>query len=258
MPKVTVERGHGAVTDHTIGVPDPVGFEGVRTSRDACTGCHTGARGFPAGAPTLDAAGVTKAFAAWWPLATRRPAWSKAIALARTGDADALRRLELLARDTTAPRLARASAASLLGRVAGADPETLFDLARDADSLVRRAAVSGLAAVRSEEADAALLEALADPSMGVRVHAARAALEGWERVQKNAPLLAATLPVLARQAAVAPNEDRRWFRLAAARQIAGDLPGAIEAYERQCALDPFATPSRELIVRFKARLAKPK
>ena len=257
MPKLTVERGHGAVTDHTIGVPDPVGLPGVRAARDACTGCHTGARGFPAGAPALDAAGVTKAFASWWPGATRRPAWSKALATARDGDAGALRRLESLAHDATAPRLVRASAVALLGRVPGADPATLLDLAKSPDSLVRRAAVAGLASVRSEEADEALRNALADPSIAVRVRAARAALEGWERLQRNAPLLADVIPVLEQNASVAPNDDRRWFRLAAARQLAGDLAGAIAAYERQCALDPFAATSRQTIVRFKARLAKP-
>ncbi len=122
---------------------------------------------------------------------------------------------------------------------------------------MRRAAVTGLTSIRSEEADAALLEALADPSIAVRVHAARAALEGWERVQKNAPLLAAAIPVLEQNANAAPNDDRRWFRLAAARQIAGDLAGAVAAYERQCALDSFAAPSRELIRKFKARLGTP-
>lgn len=257
MPKLTVERGHGAVTDHTIGVPDPRGLPGVRTARDACTGCHAGGRGFPAGAPALDAAGVAKAYEAWWPDAARRPAWSRAIATARDGDADSLRRLEALARDATAPRLARASAVALLGRVPGTDPATLLEFAGHEDSLLRRAAVAGLASVRGEEADAALLAALADPSAAVRVRAARAALEGWERVQHDAPLLAATIPVLARDAEAAPNDDRRWFRLAAARQIAGDLPGAIAAYERQCALDPFAATSRKTIERFKARLASP-
>ena len=189
MPKVAVERGHGAVTDHTIGIPDPVGLPGVRAARDACTGCHTGARGYPAGAPPLDAARLAKAFAGWWPRATPRPAWSKALASARRGDATAWAALERLARDTTAPRLVRASATSLLGRVPGGDPATLLEAAKHADSLVRRAAVSALASIRSEEADAALLAALSDPSAAVRARAARAAIDGWERVQANAALL---------------------------------------------------------------------
>jgi len=257
MPKLTVERGHGAVTDHTIGVPDPIGIEGVRTARDACTGCHSAARGFPAGAPRLSAAAVRTAFTTWWPRARRRPAWSATIALGANGGALGLRRFEALAHDVTAPRLVRASAVSWLARTPGADPSTLLDLARDADSLLRRAAMTGLGSVQGDDADAALLDGLADASAAVRVHAARAALLGWERAARNRALLAAALPVLDRDAQAAPGDDRRWFRLGAARQIGGDLAGAVAAYERQCALDPFAAASRALIAKFKGRLAQP-
>ncbi len=257
MPKVPVERGHGAVTDHSMSTPDPTGSAGVRVARDACTGCHTGARGFAPGAPALDAPALAKAFAQWWPHATARPAWSKAIAAARRDDPEAWRGLEALSRDGTAPRLARASAMALLGRVPGADPATLLEGATHADSLVRRAAVSALASVRSEDADAALLAALSDPSPAVRARAARATLAGWTRAQANGPLLGAALPVLEEGVRAAPDDDARWFRLAAARQIAGDLAGAAAAYERQCALDPFAASARATLAQIRARLAKP-
>lgn len=256
MPKVPVERGHGAVTDHSLSTPDPTGTLGVRVARDACTGCHAGARGFAPGAPALDAAALAKAFRTWWPHATPRPGWSKAIAAARRDEPDAWRSLEALVRDPAAPRLARASAIALLGRVAGGDPATLLEGATGADSLVRRAAVSALASVRSEDADAALLAALADPSPAVRARAARATLSGWERAQANAPLLRAAIPVLEENARAAPDDDLRWFRLAAARQLAGDLAGAADAYERQCALDPFAANARATLAKIRARLAK--
>jgi len=256
MPKVPVERGHGAVTDHSISTPDLTGSAGVRVARDACIGCHAGARGFAPGAPPLDAVALKKAFAAWWPQAKPRPPWSRAIAAARREDPEAWRGLEGLARDGTAPRLVRASAMALLGRVPGADPATLLEGARHADSLVRRAAVSALASIRTEDADAALLAALADPSPAVRARAARATLAGWTRAQENGPLLRAALPVLEENVRAAPDDDGRWFRLAAARQIAGDLVGAAAAYERQCALDPFAASARATLEKIRARLAK--
>ena len=256
MPKVAVERGHGAVTDHSISTPDPTGSLGVRVARDACTGCHTGARGFAPGAPTLDSAALSKAFRAWWPHAAVRPAWSTPLAAARRDDPEAWRGLEALTRDATAPRLVRASAMALLGRVVGGDPATLLEGTTNDDALVRRAAVSALASVRSEEADAALLAALSDRSAGVRARAARATLAGWARARDNLPLLRAALPVLEEQTKAVPDDDARWFRLAAARQMAGDLAGAAAAYERQCALDPFAANARATLAQIRARLAK--
>lgn len=257
LPKVPVERGHGAVTDHSISTPNPAGFPGVATAQDACTGCHTGARGWPADVPRLSPERIRSAFAEWYPQAKPRPSWSEAIAAARRGDDGAWQGLERLVLDPTAPRLARASAVALLGRVPGVDPASILDAATSRDSLIRRAAVGALASIASEEADAALSKALSDPSKAVRARAARAALEGWERVQRNPPLAKAILPALEENVAAAPDDDLRWFRLGAARAIAGDLAGAADAYERQCALDPFAAHAREAAKAIRARLAKP-
>jgi hypothetical protein len=86
----------------------------------------------------------------------------------------------------------------------------------------------------------------------VRQRAARAALEGWTRVQRDPALLAAALPVLLADAEAVPDDDLRWFWLGAARSLAGDRKGAIEAYERQVALDPFASNVREMLERLRA------
>ncbi len=257
LPKVPVERGHGAVTDHTISIPNPAGYPGVATAPDACTGCHSEARGWPSGAPHLSPDKIASSFAAWWPRAKARPAWADAIAAARRADGPTWAGLERLLADPAVPRLARASAASLLGRVPGADPAAILAAATSKDSLVRRAAVSALASVRSAEADAALLSALSDPSPAVRARAAKAALEGWERVQANPVLGKAVIPVLAENAAAAPDDDMRWFRLGAARSLAGDLAGAADAYEHECALDPYATSAREALAEIRKRLPKP-
>ena len=71
MPFLSVERGHGAVTDHTIGIPRPA-LRGDRIAQDACTWCHVGGRAAPPGAPPLSEAGIRESFARWWPEAAVR------------------------------------------------------------------------------------------------------------------------------------------------------------------------------------------
>jgi hypothetical protein len=63
--------------------------------------------------------------------------------------------------DSTAPRVVRASAASLLGRAAGADPATLFEGAHGADSLVRRAFVGALVKARPSGAKGTYVKKIA-------------------------------------------------------------------------------------------------
>ena len=67
----------------------------------------------------------------------------------------------------------------------------------------------------------------------MRSAAARAALQGWDRVSENGALLQELLPELRREAEAVPNDEMRWFRLGAARDVSGDVPGAMEAYERE-------------------------
>jgi predicted CXXCH cytochrome family protein len=259
MPAVTVERGHGAVTDHTLGSPrlptdaeTKAAAEGrPERATDACTWCHTRGRRAPRDAPVLDAAKLRDAYAQWWPAATPDPSWTAAIDGGRRGDDAALEDLAALARDGTSPRLLRASAARLLGNFPEEGETTLLSLAGDRDSLVRRAALRALASVRSEGADAELLAAMKDASPSVRIVAARAALQGWARVRASKALLAAALPVLEEDARLVPDDHLRWFRLGAARQIAGDVAGAIAAYERKLALDPNAKAVRETVARLR-------
>jgi hypothetical protein len=238
MPFLGIERGHGAVADHTIGVPSP-GLAGDRVAVDACTGCHAGGRTARPDAPRLGAEGLAEAYARWWPEARPRP-WMQALAAARTARPEAHEALVSVLGQRDLPRLVRASAARLLERYAPASEPALLRATEDADSLVRRAALAALAAVPSEAASRRLLEALSDGSRGVRIAAARAALSGWERVRKDPALLAALLPVLEEDAGAVPDDDLRWFLLGAARELAGDTAGALRAYRRQLALDPFA------------------
>jgi len=251
MPLVTIERGHGAVHDHTIGVPRP-----ATDGRDACSWCHQGGRGAPADASFIDSAKLDAAFRERWPDAKPRPTWRDAIAAGREGRPDAGAALRALAKDAAAPRVVRASAARLLGRVGGDAASELVFLASDRDPLVRRWALKGLASVEGDDADRALLAALSDPSPAVRTTAARAALEGFRRVQANDALLAAALPVLEDDARAVPEDHLRWFRLGSARRIAGDDRGALAAFERKLQLDPAAKLVREAVEEMRKRLAK--
>jgi hypothetical protein len=251
MPLVTIERGHGAVHDHTIGTPRP-----AADGRDACSWCHQGGRGAPADASFLDAAKLDAAFRERWPNAKPRPAWRDAIDAGREGRPDAGAALRALAKDAAAPRVVRASAARLLGRVGGDAASELVYLASDRDQLVRRWALKGLASVESDDADRALMSALSDPSLAVRTTAARAALEGFRRVQANETLLAAAIPVLEEDARAVPEDHLRWFRLGSAKRIAGDDRGALAAFERKLQLDPAAKLVREAVDAIRKRLAK--
>jgi hypothetical protein len=243
MPFLPIERGHGVVADHSISVPR-LDTPGDRVARDACSGCHVGGEGAEGSA--LGPERLREAFARWWPDAAPARPWMRALAAARTGDPASIPELRVAAEDESLPPLARASAARLLGRFPDRALPHLLSLLEDPSSLVRRNAAAALASVRAPEADRGLLAALGDPSRAVRVRAARAALEGFERVQANRALLDACLPVLESDARAAPNEDLRWFRLAAAREIAEDWAGAVEAYERQVALDSGAPAARYL------------
>ena len=251
MPLVTIERGHGAVHDHTMGTPRP-GKDG----RDACSWCHLGGRGAPADSPRMDAARLAASFREWWPDAERRPEWAAAIAAGRAGKESGGDALRALADGRDTPRIVRASAARLLGRCGGDAAEELAFLASDRDPLVRRGALAGLAGVQGDDADRALYLALSDTSPAVRTAAARAALAGFTRVQADARLLAAVIPVLEEDARAVPEDHLRWFRLGCAKQIAGDDRGALLAFERKLQLDPAASLVRGAVEELRRRLAR--
>ena len=86
--------------------------------------------------------------------------------------------------------------------------------------------------------------------------AARSALEGWQRVQQNSALLKAILPVLEEEARALPNDEMRWYRLGAARDVSGDVPGAVEAYARMVALHPLSIYIRRRLDALRKQLPK--
>ena len=255
MPFLTIERGHGAVADHTIGIPR-MGLAADRVTTDACTWCHGGGLGAPTDAPALAEEELWRAYESWWPDRGWPRPWMAAVANARLGDADAGPALVAAIKDMHNPREGRASAARLLGRYADTAADAILDATHDFDSLVRRNAIRALATVEGEQADARLLEALSDPSWAVRVVAARTALEGWSRVQANPELLKAVIPVLDADARKVPDDDLRWFRLGAAYDLAGDKEKALEAYEHKARLDPYADKVRRHVKNLRALLGR--
>lgn len=250
MPFLSVERGHGVVTDHTIGVPDP-STTGPRVAADACTWCHTGARGAPGGVPRLARETVRKAWSEWWPDATGTPDWAKTLLAARNDDPAVVPDLAALAADASRPSVVRASAAALLGWFPETAAKHLYRLARDDDALVRSRVASALAGVSTPEADSVLLGLVLDDEPIVRRHAARAALAGWRRVRNDRSLLEPVLVALEERTEAFPTDDQAWFLLGAARQLAGDPAGAVKAYERKLALDPYAKLVRREVERLR-------
>jgi predicted CXXCH cytochrome family protein len=252
MPFLTVERGHGAVTDHTISVPRP-SLRSDRVAKDACAWCHVGGRAAPPGAPPLSEAGIRAAHASWWPGADRAEGWLAAIADARRGAVGGGEALAAVLADPGTLRTARATAARLLARFPAVAARRVLPFADDPDTLVRRHAVATLGVVPGPEADAALKKALSDPSAPVRSKAARTALEAWGRVADDEAWRLAVLRVLEEEAACIPDEDTRWKRLGEARERVGDVAGAIAAYERALALDSTAKELRAHVAALRAR-----
>ncbi len=239
MPYLTIERGHGIVTDHTISIPRPHA-RSDRVAVDACSWCHQGGRGAPTDVPRLDAEAIDEGWRRFWPDGVEVVGYQAIVADARLdaeGTEATRRALAALMRDATAPRLYRATAVRLLARHATKAKAVLAEACAHPDSLIRREGMRGLQTLVGDDVDALLLSGLRDTSVAVQRAAAYAALAGWSRVQASRVLLEALLPVLASDVDAVPDDDQRWFKLGAAHEIAGDLEGAIDAYERVVALD---------------------
>ncbi len=243
MPRLTVERGHGDVTDHTISVPRP-SLRSDRVAADACVSCHAGLRGAPPGAPPLSEATLRRSHAAWWPKAQALLAGREALAGARAGAYDAVPRLLALLGDPGAPRLARATAPVLLARRGDGARGLLVPFASDPDSLVRRRVADALPTVAGPDAWEALSRLVRDPVPAVRARAARAALLAPARLLADAPFRARVREQLTAEARWAPDDDLRWERLAWILDLEGDAAGAKAARERQALLDPGAAARR--------------
>lgn len=145
--------------DHAFRVPRPDIAEAVGAP-DACRACHE----------DRDAAWVSATLGRWFPGSRNGgPHWALALHAGRAGLGDPGEALSIVARDPQQPAIVRASALALLARYPDPrDAPLVAESARDAESLVRRAAAAHLATL-PPDARARVAEALlADPVRDVR------------------------------------------------------------------------------------------
>jgi predicted CXXCH cytochrome family protein len=221
--------------DHSFRVPRP-DLSAKLGTPNACSGCHADR------SATWAAAAVEEWFGAQ---RTRGADFAAAIHDGRAGSPEAAAELARVAGDPAESGIVRATALRLLAGYGEAERPALLAGSRDADPLVRAAAISGLARLPSPEVGRALIPLLADPVRAVRVEAGR--------------VLAGVPPE-----ALAP-EDRDNLQTAiaefeAAQHAMGDMPasqlnlavlettrGDIEAaerdYRRALAMDPSFVPA---------------
>jgi len=194
--------------DHSLRVPRPDLSVSLGTP-NACNTCHA----------DRDAAWARNQVRAWYGHdASGYQTYAPALHAGRSGASQAPAALSGLVRDQRQPAIARATALTLLGASLG--PESIAALQtglRDADPLVRHAAVEALQPLPGTERLRLAAPLLTDPVRAVRIAAARRL---------------AGLPALA-EPAVSAQIERGVAELIAAEQVESDRP---EAHTNLCTL----------------------
>ncbi len=151
--------------DHGFRVPRPDLSESIG-SPNACIQCHH----------DRSSDWAARAVAEWYPKGRQtRPSYGTALHAGRVGAASAERQLDALILDQNEPGIARATALSLLPRVAtSASSLAIASAITDPDPLIRAAAPRALSGAASPAAFQAALPLLRDPVRAVRTEAARA------------------------------------------------------------------------------------
>jgi Flp pilus assembly protein TadD len=151
--------------DHSFRIPRPDLTLKIGTPNACTTSCHR----------DKSVKWAADAAARWWPKSAKAPHWGEAIYAGREVLAGAREALVQVVEGRTAPAIARATAASMLGGFAGTDSGRAIDGALgDPDPLVRMGA---LASVRGGDPRTLLARTyplLNDPIRTVRIDAARA------------------------------------------------------------------------------------
>jgi len=150
--------------DHSIRIPRPDHSLEFGTP-NACTGCHA----------KQTASWALEWLSKWYPGSARRPHFVDALGRDRKGALDAPRTLDALARDSTAPGIARATALERLGTFpSGRTLETLRAALSSSEPLVVYGAVLGASALPPAERVRLLLPAAEHRLRAVRVAVGKA------------------------------------------------------------------------------------
>jgi tetratricopeptide (TPR) repeat protein len=229
MPAHTY-MGVDARRDHSFKVPRP-DISMLTGSPNACTGCHAGKTD----------AWADAALQAWYPESTRRTREQSALTVhrARQGDPQARAGLVALIKDDGKPDIVRATALSLIPRVATRE---LIGLAAacldDPSPLVRIGAVRALAGLPAADRLAAVSARLEDAVRAVRVAAARALLD----------VPGARLHTRAFAELMQADKGSAWraegrMNLALGFEHAGDMSAAEAAYRQALSQEPHYAPA---------------
>ena len=148
--------------DHGFRIPRPDVSVDIGAP-DACTACHT--------AETQTWA--AERAAEWWGAPPPGDQVPETIAAGRRGERDAELPLVALSQDETRPALLRATALELLRGYGGLATRAMMRASRDAEPLVRAAAIGGLLRLAPAERVVSAGPGLRDPRPIVRAQAAR-------------------------------------------------------------------------------------
>ena len=209
----------------TLGVPNP------------CNGCHA----------DRSAAWAARTVARWYghtPAGRQR--FGEALAAARRGAPDAVRRLVALVADRGQPAIARASAIERLApRLSPATLPSVQSGLDDSDALVRRAAVAALAPLDPALRAPLVAPSLEDPVRAVRIEAvlALAGVPPSSLSPSQAAALAGATDEFVAAQALAADRPEAHQTLAHWHLRAGRFDRAESELERALAIDPAFVPA---------------
>jgi predicted CXXCH cytochrome family protein len=221
--------------DHSFRIPRPDVSVAIGAP-NACTGCHS----------KQSAQWAADKVAKWYgPDRRKEPHYGLALDAGRQAKPGALKGLVALADDAAQPAIVRATALQLLSTYPGRSALAALQRGlRDADPLVRLAAVTGQERLPPDQRAAALAPLLGDPVRAVRMEVARllapaaAALAAADKERLNHAL--AEFETVQRENADRPEAHLNLGNLHLAR---GEAALAEAAYRKAIALDAHFVPA---------------
>ncbi|MFQ5666993.1 MAG: tetratricopeptide repeat protein [Candidatus Binatia bacterium] len=219
--------------DHSLRIPRPDLSERIGTP-NSCNGCH----------PDRDTRWARGQLRKWFGTEpTGFQHFAEALYQGRRDGPGASDLLNHLARDTTQPAIARASALALLPRYRGRQSfASLQQALKSPDALMRMAAVGALESLPAQLRAALLMPLLRDPQRAVRIEAARV-LADLPQGEIGSSALGAALTEY--RAALELNRDRpeTLLNLANLERRQGHLDAARKALREALRLEPDFAPA---------------